>query len=343
MKENKRITIKDVARKAGVSPSTVSRVISGSTRISTSTTSRVMKCMEELGFHPNAIARSLANSTSRTIGLIMPEKPGEALSNPFFPEALRGILRASSELGYDVLLSSHLGEMENQLYSIKSMINGSKVDGILLMTSRNFDVSIEYLNGLDFPFSVIGSPMDSSTSFNHADNDNIKAAYELTGQLIDLGYKDIAFLAGGKDLTVTKHRMEGFIKAIEEAGLKHDPSSIHIGEFNEEAGYQFGEWLASSQTTVDAMIATDDVLAFGAANALMERGLKIPEDIAIASFNNSILSRRCNTPITSIEIHPDRLGEEAVKLLISAIQEGTRGYKITVPHTIYRRMSTDGL
>lgn len=342
MKDSKRVTIKDVARIADVSPSTVSRVISGSSRISRTTTDRVNKCMEELGFHPNAIARSLANSTSRAIGLVMPDKPGEALSNPFFPEALRGILKASSGLGYDVLLSSHQGDNEDQLDSIKAMINTSKVDGIILMTSRKEDVAINYLAALDFPFSVIGSPYDDSEIFNHTDNDNFLAAYELTQYIISKKLRKLAIIAGGRDLTVTAHRLKGCISALENANLEYDPSNLLIGDFDEDTGYKFGIQLAESGADVDAVIATDDVLAFGVATALREKGIRIPEDIAVASFNNSILSRKCHIPITSIEIHPDRLGEEAVKLLVSAIENGTRGLKIIISHTIMKRLSTEG-
>jgi DNA-binding LacI/PurR family transcriptional regulator len=342
MRDIKKVTIKDVAKKAAVSPSTVSRVISGNSRISRATTDRVTRCMEELGFYPNAIARSLANRTSRTIGLVMPDKPGEALSNPFFPEALRGILKASAGLGYDVLLSSHQGNDVERLVSIKSMINASKVDGILLMTSRSDDDLIKYLKSLDFPFSVIGSPYEGTEIFNHADNDNFLAAYELVRYLISKKFTKLAIIAGGRELTVTKHRLEGFVSALEDANIKYDPSNLQIGEFNEDTGYRFGLQLAESESDVDAVIATDDVLAFGVATALRERGRKIPEDIAIASFNNSILSRRCHTPLTSIEIHPDRLGEEAVKLLVSAIENGTRGLKVIIPHSILKRLSTEG-
>lgn len=342
MKDNKRITIRDVARRAGVSPSTVSRVISGNPRISKETTERVLQCMEKMGYHPNAIARSLANSSSQTIGLVMPNGPGEALSNPFFPEALSGILRTSSAMSYDILLAAHLGDESDQLESIKSIINASKVDGIILMTSRCEDKSIDYLDSIDFPYSVIGSPEDGHRSFNHADNDNALAAYELTAYMISRGYNNLAILSGGRDLVVTKMRIDGFRKALYEAGIDCHEDQIRVGEFDEETGYSFGKWIAGSGNKINGVIATDDVLAFGAATALIENGIRIPEDVAVSSFNNSILSRRCNIPLTSIEINPGKLGEEAVKLVIDAIVNGERGKRVIVQHQLHKRLSTEG-
>ena len=160
--------------------------------------------------------------------------------------------------------------------------------------------------------------------------------------IISKKLRKLAIIAGGRDLTVTAHRLKGCISALENANLEYDPSNLLIGDFDEDTGYKFGIQLAESGADVDAVIATDDVLAFGVATALREKGIRIPEDIAVASFNNSILSRKCHIPITSIEIHPDRLGEEAVKLLVSAIENGTRGLKIIISHTIMKRLSTEG-
>ena len=157
VKKRQRVTIKDVAREAGVSPSTVSRVISNNPRISRKTTENVLLHMKRLGYHPNAIARNLARNSSRTIGLIMPDRPGEALLNPFFPEALRGIIKAATKASYDILLSS-TPPGSDDFRTVRELVSTAKVDGILLMTSKIENKSIEYLREMEFPFSVIGSP-----------------------------------------------------------------------------------------------------------------------------------------------------------------------------------------
>lgn len=148
-------TVKDVALKANVSPSTVSRVISNHPKISEETRVRVLKVMEELGYYPNAIARSLASRKTGTVGVILPNRSQDLLLNPFFPEALRGILKGAAAASYDVLLSSST-ENKSELEIVKTFIRSSKVDGIILMSSKVDDETQEYLSGIDFPFSQIG-------------------------------------------------------------------------------------------------------------------------------------------------------------------------------------------
>jgi DNA-binding LacI/PurR family transcriptional regulator len=270
MKKNKKTTIKDVAKAAFVSPSTVSRVISGSTRISKETTERVKDEMKKLGYHPNAIARSLASNTSHTLGIIMPNRPGEVLLNPFFPEVLSGILKVATREGYDVLLCSQ-SEKQNEIKIVESLINASKVDGVLLMAREVGDCTIKYLKEIDFPYSVIGSPAFDEDDKNYVDNDNEKASFELTNYLIKKGYKKIALIGGDNNLTVTKKRVAGFLKAL----------------------------------------------------------------------NDSLLSRQSRIPITSVDVHADKLGEEAVDMLIKIIKTGKNQVKRRVEYTIYKRESTE--
>lgn len=340
MLRNNRITIKDVAKKAGVSPSTVSRVISGSQRISKETSSHVRECMEELGYFPNAIARSLANKSTNTIGLIMPYKPGEALLNPFFPQAISGIIKGASIYGYDVLISSHL-EGGDDIKAISSLVNASKVDGILLMSSRLEDKSIEYLARIGFPFAVIGSPSEKY-DINYVDNDNISASFELTTYLINKGYSRFAMIAGDKNLTVTDHRIKGYLKALKQGNIPLSNAKLYSGDFNEKTGHYFGNLLSRDDQLPDAIIVTDDVVAYGLASAFSEIGIEVPKDVAIASFNNSLLSRQCHVPLTSVEINADQLGEEAIKILIQAIKNDDGHKKVKVPYKIHMRESTEG-
>lgn len=340
MKKDKKATIKDVAKAADVSPSTVSRVISGSSRISKETTRRVKNEMKNLGYHPNAIARSLASKRSNTLGIIMPNRPGEVLLNPFFPEALSGILKIATRKGYDVLLCSQ-SEKQNEIKIVESLINASKVDGVLLMTREIGDGTIEYLKETDFPYSVIGSPEFDEDGLNYVDNDNEKASFELTEYLIKRDYKKIALIGGDDNLTVTKKRIKGFLKALRKNKIKVDKNDIFTGEFNEETGYEYGNTLIASKKPYDAVIALDDVIAYGVANAFSDSGFNIPDDVAIAGFNNSFLSRQCRIPITSVDVHADRLGEEAVEILIKFIQSRKSQDKRMVEYTILKRESTE--
>src|SRR5690625_3510755 len=144
MKRNKQVTADDVAKLAGVSPSTVSRVISNNPRISEATRKKVLKCMDELGYYPNANARSLALKKTGTIGIIIPTTSEDYFSNPFFTESIRGIIKGASNSGYDLLLSTNT-EKGEELKTIQKFIKGSKVDGVILMTNKVNDECIKYL------------------------------------------------------------------------------------------------------------------------------------------------------------------------------------------------------
>ncbi|MDR7870363.1 MAG: LacI family DNA-binding transcriptional regulator [Tissierellaceae bacterium] len=334
------VTISDVAKLAGVSPSTVSRVISDSPKISEATKEKVLKHMDELGYYPNAIARSLAKNITGNIGVIMPTRAEDIFLNPFFPEALRGIIKAAAKTGYDILLSTNTG-LEDELTSIKKLINGSKVDGIVLMSSKIDDESINYLVSMDFPFSLIGSPYKTDNGINHVDNDNFMAAYELTMYLTFMGKKNIVMIAGDPSLMVTKKRIEGYRKAIEESNLEFNDNHLFIGDFDEETGYKYGREILGLEPRPDAVIVTDDLVAFGAIQVFESFDINIPEDIAIASFNNSVLSRYSQTPFTSVDINAYDLGSESIKLLVEAIEKGIKNRKTIIPYKIHKRKSTE--
>ncbi len=332
-------TVKDVARQAGVSPSTVSRVISNNPRISKATRDRVHKEMEALQYQPNAIARSLARSRTRIIGVIMPARESDTLLNPFFPEALRGIVTSASHYGYDVLLSTNSRNKE-ELDVIKNFIGGGKVDGLILMSSREHDPNIKYLTKTDFPFSVIGS--DAGYSVNHVDNDNVRAAYDLTRHILETGKRNIYFASGPMELSVSKDRLAGYRKALTEAGISPNESKIFSGAFDEETGMRIAEEIFQGQDKPDAVVATDDVIAFGLSRTMTNFGYRIPEDIAIGSFNNSVLSRYSDSQLTTVDIHSFDLGGKCVDQLMEAIESGLRNGSTVIPHELVKRKSTLG-
>lgn len=340
MNKKGNITVSDVAKMAGVSTSTVSRVISDNPRISQATKDRVLIIMDEMGYYPNAIARSLAKKQTGNIGVIMPTRSEDVFLNPFFPEALRGILKGASSNNYDILLSTNT-EKGDELENIKSFIRGSKVDGIILVSSKLDDESIKYLSSIEFPFSLIGSPYESKNNINHMDNDNYMAAYELTKYLINKGKKIIAMIAGDDRLVVTLKRIEGYKKALEDSNINFNEELLFIGSFNEETGYKYGKDIIKLKSMPDALIVTDDLVTFGAIQVLESFNINIPKDMAVASFNNSIISRHSAIPFTSVDINAYELGLESVNLVAKAIEKDTKGMKITIPYKIYKRESTE--
>lgn len=333
-------TLADVAKLAGVSPSTVSRVIANNPKISENTKKKVLKCMKEIGYYPNAIAQSLAKNRTGNIGIIMPHTEDEIFLNPFFPEALRGIVKETSKTDYDLLLSTNAKTGE-ELAIVKKLIRGSKVDGIILMSSKEDDECINYLKEIEFPFVLIGSPYEMEDEINHVDNDNEQAAYELTKYLIEIGRKNIAFIGGDEKLIVTKKRIEGYKRALKDMDIKFKDELLLIGSFNEKTGFKYGDKIANMKDMPDGLIVTDDLVAFGVLKVFEGLGIKVPEDIALGSFNNSILSQHSPIPFTSVEINAFELGKKSIDLLVDVIEKGIKGELITVPYKIMKRESTD--
>lgn len=332
-------TVKDVAKRAGVSPSTVSRVIANNPKISKATRDRVLKEMEVLQFQPNAIARSLARSRTHIIGIVMPSRETDVLLNPFFPEALRGIVTAAARYEYDVLLSTNSKNKE-ELDVIKNFIGGGKVDGLILMQAQDDDPNIEYLSTTNFPFALIGSCQGFSG--NHVDNDNVQAAYDLTRHILRTGKRKIYFASGSLAYRVTQDRLAGFQKALTDYGLPYSLDQVFTGQFDEESGTRIAEEIFEKYETPDAVVATDDVIAFGLSRTIVDRGYRIPDDIAIGSFNNSILSRYSESPLTTVDIRAFELGQKSVELLMAAMDGGIRNGSAMIEHQLIKRASTLG-
>lgn len=333
-----KVTIKDVAKACGVSTSTVSRVISDDPRISSETKAKVLNSMKELNYYPNAIARSLANNKTNTIALILPSTSEDVFINPFFQEALRGINSVTCQHDYDILLvSSH--NKQDELDVIKRLIHGKRVDGIILTRSKINDKHIEYLMSSKMPFVLIGSSLENK-SINMVDNDNEKAGYDITQYMIEKGKKRIGLIGGDIQSVVTQNRFKGYLNALKDYNIVHDENLFATGNFERESGYNLTERLLSLENKPDSIIVLDDLIAAGVISKLKEKGYKIPEDIFVASFNNSILSSQSNPPLTSVEINAVKLGKTACNILLELIENELDTRKEIVPHEIVERIST---
>ena len=199
------VTIKDVAKIANVAPSTVSRVIANSPRISEKTKERVREVMEQLGYHPNFIARSLASQSTRAIGLVMPSSTDVVFQNPFFPTVLTGLSEGAHSRQYALHMTT--GKTELEIFDgVVAMVQGGRVDGVILLYSKVEDKVISYLRKRDFPFVVIGKPFKDDENISYVDNDNFKAGKEVTEYLIQLGHERIGFIGGNLDLVVTDRK-----------------------------------------------------------------------------------------------------------------------------------------
>ncbi|WP_088009481.1 LacI family DNA-binding transcriptional regulator [Indiicoccus explosivorum] len=333
------VTIKDVAKQANVSPSTVSRVIADNSRISPKTKQKVREVMETLGYYPNFQARNLVIQKSRTLGVIMENSAQLAFQNPFFPEVLRGISAFAHESKFGLYLST--GSTEEEIFEeVVSMTLGRQVDGIILLYSKINDRIMEYLQSNEIPFSVVGRPYKDAETINYVDNDNIGIAAEVTNYLIGLGHRRIAFVGGDPDHIVSLDRLEGYRRALAKAGIAVD--SRYIAEKNLISGQEGPaiQNMMKSSVSPTAIVTHDDLVAYEVIGYLRDLGLRVPEDVSIIGFNNHTLSEHLKPPLSSVDISICELGSRAAELVLAQIEGGQEeAGRFTVPARLIERGS----
>ncbi|MGL5315742.1 MAG: LacI family DNA-binding transcriptional regulator [Peptostreptococcaceae bacterium] len=310
-----RVTIKDVAKEANVATSTVSRVLSNNPRISEETKERVHEAIKKLNYRPNAIARSLANNKTRILGVVLPNEAVDLLANPFFINAMKGMSMYAQSKNYYITYAFSKyegGELDN----IKELTNSNLVDGIVLLRVRENDEKIEHLKNINFPFVVIGRP-NITEEVLWVDNNNFQAMYNVVNKLINKGHKKIGFVGAIENLNMSKDRFKGYKNALEMNSISFDEDIvIHRKEFNEEEGQIACNELLEKED-ITAIVATDDLIAFGIIKEFNKRNIK---NISVAGFNNTQLAQFQKPPLASVDINADELGYQAAKLLIENLE-----------------------
>lgn len=324
------VTIKDVAKKAGVSPSTVSRVIANSPKISDATKQRVFATMEEMKYQPNIIARSLANKVTYTLGLILPCKDSEIFDNPFFIQAMRGLSIYAQQKGYYIMYNYCQSE-EEEVETIKRYINSKWVDGIILTATRIEDACIKLLLEEEHPFVVIGRPEEQREQILWVDNDNVAAMEEVVSKLIEQGHRKIAFVGGEHQYTVNRHRLRGYKRALENSGIEYNIDLVVEDDPTESKAYAAMMDMLK-RTTPDAIVGTDDIVAYGAYRAAIDSGL---ENVAVAGFNNTPVSIFHRPSLSTVDIKAEELGHKAAELLINTIEKKSLDSKHVVLDATY--------
>ncbi|GAB6928518.1 maltose operon transcriptional repressor MalR [Paenibacillus sp. JCM 10914] len=335
------VTIKDVAKRAGVSPSTVSRVLSNHPRISRETSRKVKEIMDEMGYHPNIMAKSLVSKTTESICVILPKPAEELFLNLFFMELIRGIVTQANRSGYDVVLSSG-GTEQEEVAAISRLLNGRRVDGAILLYSRQDDQVVDFLKANNYPFVLVGRS-EKYPDILSVDTDNIQAAYDATKHLISLGHKRIGFVSGPPNLIVSQDRMKGYRKALADANLEMRKEWIVEGEFLQESGYRAMSFFMNLPERPTALVIVDDIVAFGVLRGLHELGYKVPEDVSIISFNNISLTELSTPPLSSVDIGIYNLGYTASQALIQAIRNDENAVlpnRYIIPHRLMTRESS---
>lgn len=333
-------TIKDIARLAGVAPSTVSRALAGSGRIGESTRNQILEIAKQLDYHPNAVARALVSKRANNLGLVLPGSTEKTFEHPLYPEVLRGMGGFAALEQNNFLMISTLGP-EQELEAVMRVVDSGMVQGLVLMGTRVNDATAEKLMEEGFPFVSIGRPQEEVNT-TWVDNDNVRAAYELTFRLLEKGHRRIAFLGEDQGHMVMVDRFRGYRDALLDAGIGVDNDlvirSSFIGKTANAAGLRRLLTMADRPT---AILASDDSLALWAMPVARACGLKVPEDISFAGFHNLVLGQYVTPALTTVETHPYLQGQLAIEFLTERIRtEGKAPFRnMFVPYEIIERDS----
>lgn len=323
-------TILDVAKRAQVSKATVSRVLNNNPKVNPEIRRRVLAAIDELGYVPNAIARNLANSTSNTIGLILPD-----ITNPYFPVLARGIEDTAHQLGYTLFICNTDNDPKVEQEYIRKMVQ-QQVGGIILISSILGEETVNGLKGLQTPFvlcdrSIPDSPFDTVTI------DHYRAAREVVEWLIAQGHRRICHLAGPRQVQSAEMRKQAYADAMSEAGLS---PVVRVGSYSYESGLRLMNEVLD-ECRPSAVFAANDLIAFGAMNAIHGRGLRVPEDIAVFGCDDILFAQMCKPALSTIRVPAYQIGVTAVRLLDSRMKGGDADAQhVILEHKLIIREST---
>lgn len=333
------VTIKDVAAQANVAPSTVSRVISDSPLISDKTKRKVQKVMDEMGYHLNYNAQMLALQSTKTIGIVMKNSTAEFMHNSFFPEVIKGISALCSKHDFSISLTT--GESEEEIFNdTVKMVRGKRVDGMIVLYSKKDDKVVPYLIESGIPFVVIGNPLIESGKITYVDNDNVRATKEATDYLLNLGHEKIGFIGEDTQFEVGEARLNGFIQAMKAKNLDIPAGYIKKIQFDPSNGKKIVAELLDLAEPPTALVVSDDLNALIVLTALSEKNIKVPNDMSLIGFNNSVISKVTNPPLTTVDTQIFQLGYESANCLIELVKDPQMFRKsVIIPTVIVERNS----
>lgn len=325
-------TIRDVAARAGVGISTVSRVINGTGYVSEETRAKVLKAMEELNFHPNDIARSLKRRKTRSLGLAITD-----ISNPFFGEVAHAVEVAARSLGYSVLFASTGPEAPQEADCIDLFLE-KRVDGIIWFSPRNRAKLKEVTEKRKVPVVII-TPEPGDREHHTVYINDARGAYEAVCHLLRLGHRRIGYIAEPDEPGVSQERMRGYRWALEEFGLEPDPSLIVRGTFREGSGSQAVDYFFRElDKAPTAIFAANDLMAIEAMSRLRSMGLDVPKDVAVVGFDDIKMAALAGIDLTTVAQPKQEMGREAALMLIEAIADPSKVRRVVfTPYLVIRK------
>lgn len=326
-------TIRDVAKKANVSVATVSRILNGLTGYSDKTKMKVLKTIEEMGYHPNAIARSLNNRRTQTIGVLFP-----AVSNEFSSALLHGIEEYAHNRNYSVLVCNTAIDGSRTMRYLQ-VLREKLVDGIIFASEVLREEYAKAMEAMKVPVVLLSSETELP-GYPHVKVDDKRAAYDAVSYLIGKGHREIAMISGTKDDPLAgTPRVEGYKQALLDHGLVFREDRVAYGNFFFESGSQAMEALLKQSEGFTAVFASSDEMAVGAIAYAANQGISVPEQLSIIGYDNIRLSMMAQPPLTTVSQPLIEMGQSAAVKLIYMIETGETETSSIVPHQIVERQS----
>lgn len=319
------VKIKDVADAAGVSTATVSRVLANKPHVRPEVHERVMKVVQKLNYRPNRVAQSLRSNTSKIIALVVSD-----IENPFFQRVSRAVDDAAYEQGYIVMLCN-TDENPAKEESCMNLLRDENVAGVIISPTRRAIDKFSKISALGMPTVIIDRHVNN-LDVDNVRIDNVQSAHTITSHLIEHGYRRIGGVFGGDSITGSQ-RHEGFLRALKDHNIKPASDLIKFANPREEDGFNTAMKLLEIKNRPDALLTSNSLLAAGVLLAIRENKLKIPSDIAFASFDDTTCAQLLEPALTVIEQPTYEIGRTAADLLIKRIQDPSRSNREVVLKT----------
>jgi len=308
-------TLEEVARAAGVSRTTVSRVINGSPKVSSQAKRAVEDAVSRLGYAPNRAARSLVTRRTDSIGLVLAESEQRVFGEPFFASLVRGVSHELSKT--DVQLVLLLTRSERERARVQRFLS-THLDGVLLVSAHALDPLLDELTASGMPAVLAGRP-PGSMSLPYVDADNLGGGRSAVEHLVARGRTRIATITGTLDMSVGRDRLAGYREGLEAAGLALDERLEAVGDFSRASGERGTRELLAQRPDLDAIFAASDLMAVGAIRALEETGRRVPGDVSVVGFDDSVVAESARPTLTSVHQPVEEIGQRLVMLLRDVI------------------------
>ncbi|WP_424767591.1 LacI family DNA-binding transcriptional regulator [Paenibacillus sp. sgz302251] len=334
-------TLETIAKLAGVSRGTVSRVVNNQPGVKPLVREKVLSIIQQTGYHPNAQARSLAGGKTENIGVVVFGNDSNFLSHHIFYEVLQGIQNHLTLNQYDLLLFANRSEMDHEYW--KRIGDKKKVDGLIVMGENIREEYLVYFKEKQLPFVLVGKRHFHQVPLFCVTSNYRQGAYDATKHLLEQGRTRIVFLRGFPDTYHEGEKMAGYQKALKEYGISMDLSLIVDGQANQEVAWEQIDRLLEKGGSFDALFAGNDLMAFGAIEAMKARGVKVPLDVSVVGYDNIQASSYFNPKLSTVNQNKHILGQMATELLMKLMNkelETEAGHDILVENSLEIRESS---